>query len=289
MIHTIILNRKKHAFLLADHRFDPVTKKLLEVGDEVVVCAKCKFVFLKDVWTQTLKGEHCNQKETLNYIPSQSILDIEPKKSTVFPILFPWIVTIIVGSILFANINNLKEKIIKLENKVDHLNGEKVELEHRIFVNSSDKSISELKSELNKYQSSIKNFYKTPIIIKDIDFQSTNNNRSKTYIKYGESLRRSKIYYLCPRITYDGISTSKKIKLSIKIINPDGSLKSNSKTSPPSFTYDYEFTCNNGQNEKNILGWGNSSGGVYTSGWHQIEIWYNKNCIGLKKFYINGN
>jgi hypothetical protein len=67
MVKTILLNRNEHASILADHCRDPVTKKILEVGDEVVICARCRSIFLKCVWEYTLNGIHCGQKETINY------------------------------------------------------------------------------------------------------------------------------------------------------------------------------------------------------------------------------
>ncbi|PTX61110.1 hypothetical protein C8N46_105266 [Kordia periserrulae] len=70
MSNSIIINRVKHPSILADHRVDPVTKKLLKVGDEVCVCAVCKTVYLKDVWKNTMKGKCCKQTKTLLCIPN---------------------------------------------------------------------------------------------------------------------------------------------------------------------------------------------------------------------------
>lgn len=69
MAKYIIINRKKHISLLADHRKDPVAKELLKVGDEVCVCAKCKTVYLKAIWINLKNGTCCSQKLTLSEIP----------------------------------------------------------------------------------------------------------------------------------------------------------------------------------------------------------------------------
>ena len=76
-MHTIILNRQKHASLLADHRLDPVTKLLLKAGDEVVVCASCKTVYLKDVWINTKNRECCGQALTADNIPNSEFATIK--------------------------------------------------------------------------------------------------------------------------------------------------------------------------------------------------------------------
>jgi hypothetical protein len=68
-VHTITIDRKKHASFLADQRTDPISKDLIRAGDRVVICEKCKTVFLKEVWMITLNGTHCGQKGTLKIIP----------------------------------------------------------------------------------------------------------------------------------------------------------------------------------------------------------------------------
>ncbi len=80
MSNSIIISRSKHLSLLADHRTDPITKKLLEVGDEVCVCAKCKTVYLKDVWVNTKRNNCCDQSLTLKEIPNATIIDFKKEK-----------------------------------------------------------------------------------------------------------------------------------------------------------------------------------------------------------------
>ncbi len=80
MNNSIIISRSKHLSLLADHRTDPITKKLFEVGDEVCVCAKCKTVYLKDVWTNTQRNSCCGQNLTLKKIPNATNIDFKKEK-----------------------------------------------------------------------------------------------------------------------------------------------------------------------------------------------------------------
>lgn len=68
-VHTITIDRRKHESFLADQRTDPISKDLIQAGDQVVICEKCKTVFLKEVWVITLNGTHCGQRETLEIIP----------------------------------------------------------------------------------------------------------------------------------------------------------------------------------------------------------------------------
>ena len=323
MINKIIINRNEHISFLADHRKCPVSRKFLTVGDSVVVCAKCQLVFLEGAWVNTMKGIHCNQKKTLPYIPFESIVELKPnskqKKRSTIP---HWIVIIILGSIIYTNVeayfrykndaaksyrlqqlnsklnsqindirldinevDSLREQTINLGNSIKLLYEMNVALETKFVDANRENGVGKMMNKLTKYQSSISNFYKSPIVIKDIDFQSTNNDRSTIYIGYDDLLYKSNIYYLRPRIHYVGYS-QEKLKLGIRIINPDGSTKRNDQTSPIGFTYDYEFTSDKGNNTEDLLGWGNEEGRSYTYGQHEIEIWYNNNCIGYKMFNI---
>ena len=93
-------------------------------------------------------------------------------------------------------------------------------------------------------------------------------------------LDHSKITYLDFDYT---VSKSKDVKnsylLYIKVINPDGTLRTGS-TSPVG--YSFETTVNS-----NWFGWGTEKPGAYTAGYHIIEFWFNGRCVGKKKFFIN--
>ncbi len=83
VLPTIIrINRNEHESFLADQRTDPVSKELIGVGDEVIVCKKCRTVFLKDVWILHFLNIHCNQSETLPELPNITLshVTIDVKK-----------------------------------------------------------------------------------------------------------------------------------------------------------------------------------------------------------------
>ncbi len=71
-MNTYILHSDLHKELLAQNRIDPITGDTILEGDEVVFCAGCKSIFLKDTW-EYLGKKHCNQIRTLRSIPSTSI------------------------------------------------------------------------------------------------------------------------------------------------------------------------------------------------------------------------
>ncbi|QHI36419.1 hypothetical protein IMCC3317_17820 [Kordia antarctica] len=172
MSNSIIINRSKHPSILADHRMDPVTKKLLKVGDEVCVCAKCKTVYLKSVWINSQRKSCCGQNVTLSYIPNK-----EYGKSESIPIITKsyqnhfilFLLATIVFAALFgywhylyektqdryssiysknAKLNNeLNIKILSLTNDVSLLEKEKLELEQKL--NSSSRKLSSSSQRLN--------------------------------------------------------------------------------------------------------------------------------------------
>ncbi len=70
-MNTYILHADLHKELLAQNRIDPITGDAIQEGDEVVFCASCKSIFLKDTW-EYLGKKHCNQNQTLKIFPSIS-------------------------------------------------------------------------------------------------------------------------------------------------------------------------------------------------------------------------
>lgn len=67
MIYRIKLDTQHHEAFLLEQRRDPVTKEPLRAGDEVIVCAKDKLVFIADNWLEACPI--CNSIETLPFIP----------------------------------------------------------------------------------------------------------------------------------------------------------------------------------------------------------------------------
>ncbi len=64
-VHT--LNIENHSHIIG--RQDGVTGDTINANNEIVFCAACQSVFLKDSW-EYMNGNHCNQSETLNFVPS---------------------------------------------------------------------------------------------------------------------------------------------------------------------------------------------------------------------------
>ena len=70
-IHKINSTFSEHQNFLTQNRKDPITGDSILDGDEVVFCAGCKSVFLKDTW-EYLGKQHCEQTETLIEFPTSS-------------------------------------------------------------------------------------------------------------------------------------------------------------------------------------------------------------------------
>ena len=86
--HKINPNLKEHQDFLAQNRKDPITGDTISAGDEVVFCAGCKSVFLKDTW-EYLGGQHCEQSNTLSELPSSSIINFAKKESIFYYSFLP--------------------------------------------------------------------------------------------------------------------------------------------------------------------------------------------------------
>ncbi|AFM05525.1 hypothetical protein Fleli_3193 [Bernardetia litoralis DSM 6794] len=83
-IHKINSTSQEHQNFLAQNRKDPITGDTILEGDEVVFCAGCKSVFLKDTW-EYLGNQHCEQSETLVKFPLSSVkLDLVAKDDIFF-------------------------------------------------------------------------------------------------------------------------------------------------------------------------------------------------------------
>lgn len=114
--------------------------------------------------------------------------------------------------------------------------------------------------------------------IKECKFANTTQNY-KVIDDYGAPLYSSKLKYLCPKIYYDGLSDDSNYRdLYIKIIRPNGTLKTGS-TSPNGYSYKENVWITSGKNNSVELGgWGNEDPN-YEKGTYTVEIWYNKKSI----------
>lgn len=103
---------------------------------------------------------------------------------------------------------------------------------------------------------------------------------------YGATLYASDIYYLMPRLTYEGLSsTSHEETFYYKIYDPSETLMSGS-SSPSGYTSSFRMTVHPGENTASVSGWGNKNGGAYVPGRYRYEVWYNGYCICSTSFTL---
>lgn len=82
-IHKINSTSQEHQNFLAQNRKDPITGDAILEGDEVVFCASCKSVFLKDTW-EYLGNIHCEQTGTLIDFPIQQSMQLKTNERILF-------------------------------------------------------------------------------------------------------------------------------------------------------------------------------------------------------------
>ena len=82
-IHKIDSSLEEHQNFLAQNRKDPITGDSILDGDQVVFCAGCKSVFLKDTW-EYLGNRHCEQYETLAKFPVQKEIRLKVEDTILF-------------------------------------------------------------------------------------------------------------------------------------------------------------------------------------------------------------
>lgn len=76
--HTHQLNFQNHSHVIA--RQDSITGDSIKTDDEVVFCSICQSVFLKESW-EYMKNTHCNQNETLDFVPTQQQMQAKENAS----------------------------------------------------------------------------------------------------------------------------------------------------------------------------------------------------------------
>ena len=98
--------------------------------------------------------------------------------------------------------------------------------------------------------------------------------------KSGAKLYASEVKYLKPQLSYNGLaSNEKEITVYVKINQEDGTLKQGTN-SPDGYTYKQDITVEPGKNQtKQFLGWGRNTGGSFSPGQYEFEIWYKDKLI----------
>lgn len=87
-IHKIDSTLNEHQNFLSQNRKDPITGDSILENDEVVFCAGCKSVFLKDTW-EYLGKRHCEQNETLAKFPIQKEIKLKVENHILFYTALP--------------------------------------------------------------------------------------------------------------------------------------------------------------------------------------------------------
>ncbi len=81
--HKINSTSQEYQNFLAQNRKDPITGDSIAEGDEVVFCASCKSVFLRETW-EYLGGRHCEQSETLIEFPLRQTIQVKVDNEILF-------------------------------------------------------------------------------------------------------------------------------------------------------------------------------------------------------------
>ena len=106
----------------------------------------------------------------------------------------------------------------------------------------------------------------------------------KNVIPYDEKLVRSKCFYIGFKIDVN-ILRSERAKIGVKLLT-NGRLITG-QGSKDGYTYFENVSGKDlGKNFYHISGWGNESGGFWSVGSHEIEIWYEGNKIAESSFYV---
>ena len=146
----------------------------------------------------------------------------------------------------------------------------------------------QLIEEARRREESISNEKKGYMSITNVRFGNV-DSKGNILFGYDDPLYVSGIKYIKQEVNYDGLATDgeKTIELKMKIIGPDGKLKTGSK-SPDGFTWVEKKAIRPGRSQKfTLLGWGNNTAGsFYTVGRYRFEIWYNDNRLYSKDFDI---
>ncbi|WP_338767221.1 hypothetical protein WAF17_05390 [Bernardetia sp. ABR2-2B] len=93
------LNPKNHSHIIG--RQDSITGDTIKANDEVVFCSACQSVFLVESW-KYMDTQHCNQRETLGFVPVQAKeIKAKKKEDSFLRIPFPAEQTLNIIGIMF--------------------------------------------------------------------------------------------------------------------------------------------------------------------------------------------
>ena len=112
------------------------------------------------------------------------------------------------------------------------------------------------------------------------------DNNDNVLTPEGKSLYEDDVRYIKPYVSYKGLAKeSKKVKLSVKVIKPDGTLFSGN-SSPKDYCYETTVTVSPAGGKLPLSSWGTRNGGAYSAGTYSCEVWCNGNRLMSRKFTV---
>ena len=175
--------------------------------------------------------------------------------------------------VLYISANNenkeLQDEITSLKYNADNV------------VQNKDDEIDQLRNSLNTLKSDITSV--APFVINRVEIGNAYKDGDME-TNYGSTIYTNRTMYLKPKVYYKGFSSG-SYNLKTKWFYPDGSL-STGTDSPDGFSQEKEYTFSEGDNSKELVGWGNESMGHWRSGDYRLEIWYKDKCVYLKNFKV---
>ena len=190
----------------------------------------------------------------------------------------------------------LQKESIKNRNSIDSLkslthNQETIISDLRSDLSSVNSSLSSTKSELSQAQRKLSNYQNKvgkhlPFIVTDIEI--ANNYEGGTHeTDFGGKIFSSNSMFLTPRIKCIGLVEGTR-NILVKLYKPDGSLSTGTPSSetPTGYSYSSSAYIYEGENTRELSGWGNKNKGNWAKGTYKIEVWYNDMCLKAKSFTI---
>jgi len=179
------------------------------------------------------------------------------------------------------------DKEAELENQITDYDSETRDLQKE--SKKKDLEIRELKQQLIQTQTSAANMAKklAPIQIRTIEFVNV-DYYGNTISTYGSAFKQNQIRYIRPRISFNSqVECGRNINFYAKYIEPNGQvMQGNNSPSGYTFYNDYYVSPDQRNSTMELVGWGNNTKSIYSSGTYKVEIWYNEALIAFDSFNV---
>lgn len=121
--------------------------------------------------------------------------------------------------------------------------------------------------------------------ITDAKFANTRGQAILT--DFGDPLYADEMRFLTTELTYNGPKTSETKRVNVKIINPNGTLRT-TPYSPQGYTYGSDFDFEPGWNQSDyLMGVGRSDCSTYDAGFYRVEIYIEDDLVHTTNLYLN--